>query len=85
MVISSLSPLRARKSDNYRYCDSWNSDNLKKEAIKKRSKELIQKRMQRGLRVITLQVAIEKKSNIAFAILEILMIGWHHNYFVFWW
>ena len=24
------------------------------------------------------------KSNIAIAILEIRMIGWHHNYFVFW-
>ena len=33
---------------------------LSKEAIKKRSKELIPKRMQRGLRVITLQGAIEK-------------------------
>jgi hypothetical protein len=41
--------------------------------------------MQRGLRVITLQEAIEKKSNIAIAILEKLMIGWQHNYFVFWW
>ena len=26
-----------------------------------------------------------EKSNIAITILEILMIGWHHNYFVFWW
>ena len=24
------------------------------------------------------------KSNVAIAILEKLMIGWHHNYFVFW-
>ena len=35
--------------------------------------------MQRGLRVITLQGAIEKSP-----ILEIRMIGWHNNYFVFW-
>ena len=49
MVISSLSPLRARKSNNFR-----------ERAIKKTSKDLIQKRMQRGLRVITLQGAIEK-------------------------
>ena len=26
-----------------------------------------------------------EKSNIAIAILEKLMIGLHHNYFVFWW
>ena len=56
-VIYSLSPLRARKSDKYRYRNSWKSDNFRKEAIKK---ELIPKRMQRGLRVITLQGAIEK-------------------------
>ena len=36
------------------------SDNFKKEATKKRSKELIPKRRQIGLRVITLQGAIEK-------------------------
>ena len=30
-----LSPLRARKSDNYRYHDSWKSGNFRKEAIKK--------------------------------------------------
>ena len=58
-IIFSLSPLRARKSDNYCYRDSWKSDNFRERAIKKR-KELIPKRMQRGLRVITLQGAIEK-------------------------
>ena len=26
-----------------------------------------------------------EKSNSAMAILEIFMIEWHHNYFVFWW
>ena len=25
------------------------------------------------------------KSNISIAILEKLIIGWHNNYFVFWW
>ena len=54
-----LSPLRARKSNNYRYRDSWKSDNFRERAIKK-SKELIPKRMQKELRVITLQGAIEK-------------------------
>ena len=55
-VIFSLSPLRARKGDDYRYRDSWKRDNFRERA----RKELIQKRMQRGLRVITLQGAIEK-------------------------
>jgi hypothetical protein len=54
-VIFLLLPLRASKSDNYR--DSWKSDNFRERAIKK-SKELIPKRLQRGLRVITLQGAI---------------------------
>ena len=50
----------AFNSDNYRERDSWKSENFKKEAIKKRSKELIPKRMQIGLNVITLQGVIEK-------------------------
>ena len=52
---------------------------------------MIPKRMQKGLRVIILEGAIEK-SNIAIAILENewldggkWMIGWQHNYFVFLW
>jgi hypothetical protein len=44
-----LSPLRVRKSNNFR-----------KRAIIKRSKELRPKRMQTGLRVITLQGAKKK-------------------------
>ena len=27
----------------------------------------------------------KEKINIVIAILEIYLIGWHHNYFVFWW
>ena len=34
----SLSPLRARKSDNYRYRDCWKSDNFRERAIKKEAK-----------------------------------------------
>ena len=41
--------------------------------------------MQKGLRVITIQGAIEKSPKIAIAILEKLMIECQHNYFVFWW
>ena len=38
-VIFSLSSLRARKSDNYRYRDSWKSDNIResKQEIKQRA------------------------------------------------
>ena len=38
MVIFSLSPLRARKSDNYCYRDSLKSDNFRERAIKKKQK-----------------------------------------------
>ena len=34
-VIFLLSPLRARKDDNYRYRDSWKSINFRERAIKK--------------------------------------------------
>ena len=44
--------------DNYCYSNSWKSDNFKKRAIKKEAKNWYQK----GLRVITLQGAIEKSS-----------------------
>ena len=57
MVFLLLSPLRARKSDNYR--ESWKSDNFRKEAIKKKQRT-DSNRLQRGLRVISLQGAIEK-------------------------
>ena len=55
-----LSPLRARKRDNYCYRDSWKSNNFRERAIKKEAKNWYKKRMQKGLRVITLQGAIEK-------------------------
>ena len=53
----SLSPLRARKSDNYRYRDSWKSDNFR-ESHKKKEKKLIPKR----IKVIILQGAIENST-----------------------
>ena len=37
-IYFSVAPLRARKSENYRYRDSWKSDNLRKRAIKKEAK-----------------------------------------------
>ena len=71
---------------NYRssnYCDSWKSDNFRMRAIKKEAKNWYQ-RVQRGLRVITLQGAI-KKSPILLSQYCKRIIWWHHNYFVFWW
>ena len=62
MVFFSLPPLRARKSVNYCYRDSWKSDNFRERAIKKEAKNWYKKRMQKGLRVIILQGAIEKSS-----------------------
>ena len=56
MVIFSLSPLRARKSDNYLDSDSWKSNNFKERAIKRKQKTDTKK----GLRVKTLQEAIKK-------------------------
>ena len=41
----------------FRYRDSWKSDNFRKKAIKKKSKDLIQKGVQRGLRVTTFPIA----------------------------
>jgi len=53
MIIILLSPLRARKS-----AIVGRTITLERKPSKRR-KELIPKRMQRGLRVITLQVAIK--------------------------
>ena len=78
-------PLRARTIDNYRYCNSW------KRAIEshqKSSKELIQKRMQRGLRVITLQGAIKKRKfewldvTIIISYFQVYILPCQYNYMV---
>ena len=59
------------KSNSNLIAIAFKSEKSDNKAIKKKSKELIAKRMQKGLRVITLQVAIHiEKSNIAIAILE---------------
>ena len=60
LLIFSLLPLRAMKSDIYSYRNSWESDNFRKRAIKKEAKNCYQKRMQKGLRVKTLQGEIDK-------------------------
>ena len=82
-LFSVLLPLRARKSENYRYRHSLKSDKIGKEAIKKlRGKELTdtKKDAKRGLRVITLQGVIEKSPILLSQyILQKLMIEWHHN------
>ena len=53
-----LSPVRARKSDYYRYRDSWKGDNFRKEPIKKEAKNWYQKGCKEDLE--WLQGAIEK-------------------------
>ena len=74
-VILSLSPLRAKKTNNYRYCDSWKSDNFRKEANKKKQRTDTKKDAKRI-----------KSDNFTRGNREKLndwMIGLHHNYFVF--
>ena len=66
-VIFSLTPLRARKSDNYRFRDSWKSNNFRERAHKKKTdtkkdaKRIKNDNFTRGNR---------EKSNITIAILE---------------
>ena len=74
----------AFKSDNYRYRDSWKSDNFREEAIKKKQRNDTKKDAKR-IKSDNFTRGNREKSNIAIAILEQLIIGWQHNYFVFWW
>ena len=71
-LAKSISPLRARKSD------------FIKEAIKKKQKTNTKKDAKRIISD-NFTRSNKEKFNIAIAILEKLMIGWHYNYFVFWW
>ena len=64
-----LSPLRARKSDNYRYRDSLKSDKFRKEAIKKKQRTDTKKNAKR-IKSDTFTRGIREKSNIAIAKLE---------------
>ena len=53
---------------------------------KERNYRYRQKGCKKGLRVITLQGAIEKSSPILLPqYWKNEWIGWQHNYFVFWW
>ena len=81
LVILSLSPLITIKSDNYRYRDSWKSDNLRKEAIKKEAKNWYKKDAKR-IKSDNFTRGNREKYNIAIAILNIWMIGWHNNYMI---
>ena len=47
--------------------------------------ELISKQDGNKIRSDNFTRSNRENTNIAIAILEKLMIGWHHNYFVFWW
>ena len=74
MIIFSLSPLRARKSNNYFYRYSWKSDNFR-EGHKKKKQGTDNKKDAKD----NFTRSNREKSNIAFAIFEIKMIGWHHK------
>ena len=62
MVIFPLSPLKAKKSDNYRYRDSWITLAITLEREPSKKKQRTDTSKQRGLRVITLQGAKDKSS-----------------------
>jgi hypothetical protein len=67
MIIFSLSPLRARKSNNYR--DSWKSNNFRKEAIKKKQ-GIDNKKDAKRIKGDNFTRSNREKSNNAIAILE---------------
>ena len=83
-LLFSLSPFKIEKDDNYRYRDSWKSDNFRERAIKKEAKNCTKKDAKR-IKSDNFTRGNREKSNIAITILEKLMIGWQHNYFVFCW
>ena len=68
-------------SDNYRYRDSWKSDNFRKRAIKNTDTKMDANKIKSD----NFTRSNREKPNIAIAILEKLTMGWHHIYFVFWW
>ena len=83
MVIFSLPPLRVRKRDNYRYRDSWKSNNLSHQRaitlereLSIKSQERIKKKDAKRIKSDNFTRGNREKSNIAIAILEILMIEW---------
>ena len=76
-----LSPLRARKSDNYRYRDSWKSDNFTQRETLKKNQRTDFETMQRGFRVITLQGAIEKSQILLLQYWKMNLGLIQHNYF----
>jgi hypothetical protein len=57
---------------------------LKRESSKKKQRTYAKKDAKR-IKSYNFTRSDEEKSNIAIAMLEKLMIGWHYNYFVFWW
>ena len=66
----SLSPLRARKSENYRYPDSW----IEREPSKKKQITDTKKDVKR-IKSENFTMGNREKFNIAIAILEQWMIG----------
>ena len=69
MVIISLSALRARKSNNYCYCNSWKAITLERKLSKKKQRTDTKKNAKR-IKSDNFTNSNREKSNIAIAILE---------------
>ena len=59
-------------------------ERARERAIKKKQRTDTKKDV-KGIKGVNFTSGNREKSNITIAILEIWMIGWHQNYFVFWW
>ena len=71
----------AKSNDNIFDID-FKSDNFRERAIKKETDTTKDAKM---IKKDNFTRSNREKSNIEIAILKIGMIGWHQNYFVFWW
>ena len=81
MVILSLSPLRAT---TIAIAIVGRAITLEREPSKKKQR-IDTKKDAKRIKSDNFPRSNREKSNIAIAILEKLMIVWHHNYFVFLW
>jgi hypothetical protein len=69
-VIFSLSPLRARKSDNYCYRNSWKSENFREREPSKKKHRTDTKKYAKRIKGDNFTRSNKEKSNIAIAILK---------------
>ena len=78
MVI--FSPLRARKSDTYRYRNSWKRDYFRERESLKKKQRTEPKKDAKRINSDNFPRSNREKWNIGRKI-----ISQHHNYFAFWW